>query len=565
MKIGSKISLLTIVTVLLISAVSILSNIISLEKNNEHNVENLKMLLSKERKAQIRDVMANAYSVVSNASFYTDAVDVLKDMRFGSEHQNSFIVFDKDYYCYVYPARNELAGGFIKDIKDADGNFLFQNILSTARDNGEGYLEFLETTDKNQPPLKKLMYFKYFKDWQWVICTSINISDIDMIVAQKETAMKKALNDQIVQSVLVSLVVLLLASLIGLYISRRIAAPVKKTSQMFQQIAQGKGDLTVRLRVNGSDETGRLSKNFNQFLENQQAMIRDILTNAEVLNASSSSLLTSSAKVSSETSETRTQSLEVAKNTEKVKTAVHVVAASMEQSLASINRINEVSSEMNAGISHIAKETERALTITKSAVNHSETISKTIKTLGKAADEINSITEMITEISEQTNLLALNATIEAARAGQLGMGFGVVAHEIKSLAGKSNEAAGIISERVFDIQKVSANTVERINEIIRSIESIDPIISHIAETSEKQAMISSEILSGMSQISSGMQNLTHSVANSSLALEQIDSEVERIAGSSGKINDESISVELKANELYSISEKLRSGLTRFKI
>jgi methyl-accepting chemotaxis protein len=409
------------------------------------------------------------------------------------------------------------------------------------------------------------MYFKYFPEWHWAICTSVKISDIDTVVAKQEKIMAEELNDQLIRSAIISLAVLIMASLIGLVMSRRIAAPLKKTSKMFQQIAQGSGDLTARLRVNGSYETGQLSKNFNMFLENQQAMIRDILVNAEILNASSTSLLTSSSKVSFETSETKRQSMEVSRNTDQVKSAVHAVAASMEEALTSIQRINEVTAEMNAGIGHVARETERALAVTKTAVRHSEEISDTVISLGKAADEINSITELITDISEQTNLLSLNATIEAARAGHTGRGFGVVAHEIKGLANKSNEAAGIISDRIQEIQKISASTVNRINEIIRSIESVDPIISHITQSSEKQAMISSEILAGISQISSAMQSLTQSVAHSSSALEEIDREVEKIAGSSGAIHDESISVERKANELNGISEKLRSGLTRFRI
>ncbi|MEW6076872.1 MAG: methyl-accepting chemotaxis protein [Thermodesulfobacteriota bacterium] len=565
MKIGTKIGLLTVLTVLVITVMSMLANFMSLRTNHEHHLRDLRTLLSNERKAQIRDLLSNAFSVASKASFYTDAVEALRDMRFGEDHKNSFLVFDKDFYCYVYPEKPDLENKIIKENRDADGNYLFQVILKTALETGEGYLEFREKGEETAEPVKKLMCFKYFPEWHWAICTSVNISDIDMVVAKQEKIMAEELNDQLIRSTIISLTVLILASFVGLLISRRIAAPLKKTSEMFQQIAQGSGDLTARLRVNGSYETGRLSQNFNMFLENQQAMIRDILVNAEVLNTSSSSLLTSSSKVSFETSETKRQSMEVSRNTDQVKSTVHTVAASMEQALTSIQRIREVSAEMNAGIGHVVRETEKALVVTKAAVRHSEEISDTVISLGKAADEINSITELITDISEQTNLLSLNATIEAARAGDTGRGFGVVAHEIKGLASKSNEAAGVISERIHDIQKISASTVNRINEIIRNIESVDPIISHISQSSEKQAMISSEILAGISQISSAMQSLTQSVAHSSLALEEIDREVEKIAGSSGTIHAESMSVESKANELHGISEKLRSGLTRFRI
>ncbi|MDY6831561.1 MAG: methyl-accepting chemotaxis protein [Thermodesulfobacteriota bacterium] len=565
MKISTKIGLLTVSTVLLVSVLLMVVNTLSLQRNNDNHLQNLRALLSNERKAQIHDLLSNAYSLVSNARFYTDATFAFKDMRFGVDHQNSFLVFDHDYYCHVYPARQELEGSILRDIKDADGNYIYQQVLKTAREKGEGYLEYRVTEKGGGRPVKKLMYFRFFDEWNWVIATSMNISDIDVIVARKEAAMEESLKRQMIHSILISLAILVLVSLVGLYMARRIADPVRKTTEMFRRIAEGSGDLTKRLRVNGSDETGRLSANFNIFLEKQQQMIRGILAKAETINVSSSNLLKSSASVSREVGDTNKKSVELAANTERVKTAVRISAASMTQAVANIQRINEVTMEMNATISHVASETGKAMQITKAAVRNSEVISNTVANLGKAAEEINKITELITDISSQTNLLALNAKIEASKAGQFGKGFGVVANEIKELAGRSNEAAAVISKRVHDIQQVSDDAVERIHEIITSIESVDPIISYISRSSDEQADISSEIVASISQISAGMQDLNQSVVRSSQALEKIDLEVEGIAVSSGKIDSESRAVEINANELFNLSEQLRSGLERFTI
>ena len=158
MKISTKINLLIVITVLVISVMSMLANFMSLKTNNQHHLQNLHTLLSNERKAQIRDLLANAFSVVSNASFYTDAIDALKDMRFGEDHKNSFLVFDKDYYCYVYPARESLENGIIKEVRDADGNYLFQDILKTALKKGEGYLEFRDSQGEHGEPVKKFQF-----------------------------------------------------------------------------------------------------------------------------------------------------------------------------------------------------------------------------------------------------------------------------------------------------------------------------------------------------------------------------------------------------------------------
>ncbi len=565
MKISVKIGLLLVITVFIISIVSMLSHYFSLKKNNTYQVNHLESLLFKERKAQIRDILANAYSLVSNARFYSDAEDALKDMRFGENNKHGFIVFDKDYYCYVYPVRQELENTIVKEIKDADGKLFFQKILKMAQKKGKGYLEIRSRAGKGLPHVRKLLYFQYFKDWQWVICAGVNISDIDQIVAQKKQVMQGELNDQLVYSAGISVIVLVLASITGLLISQKIVAPLKKTSHMFKQIAEGSGDLTTRLNVNGSYETGQLSSNFNLFLEKQQLRIKEILANAETINNSSSHLLKSSARVASETGQTNKKTLDVSKNTEKVKTAIHLTASSMEETVSSIKHIQQVTTEMNGNIARVAREMQNALEITQSAVRDSETISATVTRLESAAGEINNITDLIADISEQTNLLALNATIEAARAGESGKGFAVVANEVKILAGRSNQAAGIITQHVHDIQQISTNTGQRIHQIIQRIESMDPIITEIFRSSEKQAGISSEIATSIGQISNSMEGLNENVSNSSLALEEIDREMEYIASSSGKIDLESRTVEENANELFTLSEKLRSGLTRFKL
>ena len=83
-----------------------------------------------------------------------------------------------------------------------------------------------------------------------------------------------------------------------------------------------------------------------------------------------------------------------------------------------------------------------------------------IAALGEMSDEITGTVASIRKIAGQTNLLALNATIEAARAGEAGLGFAVVAAEVRSLAEHARSAAESIDSVVRDIKEMTAATVE---------------------------------------------------------------------------------------------------------
>ena len=114
--------------------------------------------------------------------------------------------------------------------------------------------------------------------------------------------------------------------------------------------------------------------------------------------------------------------------------------------------------------------------------------------MAEANNKINEITSLIDGIAFQTNLLALNAAVEAARAGEHGRGFAVVAGEVRSLAGKSADAAGEIKHLIENSVKVSQesgryvrNTSDALAQINESMQIVGNMVADISETSEEQA------------------------------------------------------------------------------
>ncbi|BCB20505.1 chemotaxis protein [Bosea sp. ANAM02] len=113
--------------------------------------------------------------------------------------------------------------------------------------------------------------------------------------------------------------------------------------------------------------------------------------------------------------------------------------------------------------------------------------------LAVATGEIRGIVDSIAEIARQTNLLALNAAIEAARAGEAGRGFGVVAHEVKSLAVEVSDAVGHIRERVDRLTRAAQGSTGIVEDTLQIVREVNPIMATIGRASQEQASSTAEL------------------------------------------------------------------------
>lgn len=400
---------------------------------------------------------------------------------------------------------------------------------------------------------------------QWCLTAKMDTAEAFATVETMHAAADTAVNGVLWSSLAVFAVVLVCLLAAAYFITRALVKPIQSTVDMLQEVAEGEGDLTKRLEVNGKDEVAELATWFNVFIERIQNIIAKVAENSTSLAGASQELTSTADTLSAGAEDTTLQSATVASAAEEMSANMKQMAASTEQMSSNIRSVAASAGEMTTSISEIARNAEQSATVANQAASLAEISNEKVGSLGIAADEIGKVIEVIQDIAEQTNLLALNATIEAARAGEAGKGFAVVATEVKELAKQTAVATDDIRKRIEGIQGSTGEAVEAIQEITPVINDVNEVSRTIAAAVEEQSATTKQIAATVAETATAADSVAQNVSESASASQEI---TQNIAGvDQGAKQTATVAAETKnsGGTLSNLAGELQSLVGQFEV
>lgn len=366
-------------------------------------------------------------------------------------------------------------------------------------------------------------------------------------IAMDRSSYSNALTGATFFLVVIGLVALAIGLFVSFAIGRSIVKPIKNTVSIMNDIAEGEGDLTRTLEVNGRDEIAQLSAAFNQFSSKIRVLVKDITEAANELSVESQSMMDTTRESSNSINRQRSEIEQVATAMNEMTATVQEVARSASEAASSAQQADEQSAQGK----NIVLQSIDAIETLANEVEHASAVINQVESYG---EEIGGVLDVIKGIAEQTNLLALNAAIEAARAGEQGRGFAVVADEVRTLASRTQESTQEIQEMIEKLQTGTKSAVEvmsqggekakdsvqtarsageSLDNITSAVAMINDMNTQIASAAEEQSQVADEINKNIVEINSMADFVTQSsnqTTDSSYKLNDISNKLSGMVG-----------------------------------
>ena len=285
------------------------------------------------------------------------------------------------------------------------------------------------------------------------------------------------------------------------YVYQQVNASLRRAIRSANTMASG--DLSQPVPIRGLREVATMLQAMQTMQDGLVQVVRKVRQGSEALSLASTEIAQGNNNLS--------------ERTEQQASALEETAASMEQLSSTVQHNADSAREANQLVIEASNIAAQGGSVVSQVV-------QTMKGINQASHQISNIISVIDGIAFQTNILALNAAVEAARAGEQGRGFAVVASEVRSLAGRSAEAAK-------EIKTLIQSSVDRVDEgnvlvdkagatmaqVVAAIDRVTHLMGEISEASKEQAQ-------GVSQVGEAIQQMDQVTQQNAALVEEMAAE-----------------------------------------
>lgn len=499
-------------------------------------------------KNELGDIVGILYVGVQESIFQEVLKGMLVKLKMG---KSGYVYILNEKGEFVLSQNGELDGNNVWNVKDADGNYVFQEIIKKGIALKKEETDFHYYSWRNKKEVEdqdKMCGFSYFPEWNWIIASSMYVDDFS-----------ESLNDIILTTLIICFLSIVFGIVVSYFISASFTKPIQEIITFIGELKES--HFGNRLEINRLDETGYIKQSMNEMADNLQAAFQNInrvmkgISEGDMshqvaidvkgdlnelkkrINESIVRLCQMMLDVTTTTEELHggagdlsNAAQALAEGTIRQADSIQVVTASM-QGVADQAKTNE----SNASL--VKELTEKAQEEVASGNELMAAMLQSMNEIDTTSNNVEKVIIAIDEIASQTSLLAINAAIEAQRAGEFGKGFAVVAVEVKTLAERSAEAAKdtkkLIQASLSEVKNGSQNadaTADVLSSISESMMKISDLIETILLGSNQQANNIEEINEGLSQVNLVVdQNSSISEENAS-ASEEVSSQATELQG-----------------------------------
>ncbi len=492
------------------------------------------------------------------------------------------------------------------DLRDVDGKYIIQDIVSNVQSLTPGKPEireftlqpevqaprnskfqglverfvqwlFGDTSGQTQDDGRYIAAVTYYPQWDWVILAQAKAVDYIKITDVVSNEFHRTY-----RIVMAWCIVMFLATfLVSMFIGRRISRPIEQATLIANQIAAGKIGNAVReckqIGLTGQefaiatpklgddeftyswdtgdqgsgDEAMRLRETTGIMAYELHNLVSRVLGSVEQLALTSQ-------KLALTTSHQRETSEMLSSSIKEVNSAVKQIRTTSQGVLETIGELNTVSSQAtglaNAGHASLTGMESTMRDVDKATLN----VSSRLAVISQKTDDINLVVTTIGKVAEQTNLLSVNAAIEAEKAGEYGMGFLVVAREIRRMADQTASATGEIEQIVRQVQSaVSAGVME----MDRFTAQVNRGVGDIRKLSGQLA----QILDGVRQITMQFENLTQAIESQKRDVNRIVESMAQLSQTSTASDESTEALTAASARLSDATNRLQSETGRFEV